>query len=98
MDRPKFLEYASAEHATAREGEYVRALIEWIEWEQNEAIKAVMHLVRSEKYTEARYQVAKSDAMGEVVAQVFKQDPPPEEKPAEDEDHPNMPLSARSKR
>ncbi len=74
-DAPRFLQYRAADHAAARATEYIRDLVEYVEYEQNQAITAVLHAVRKRDLDESSYALAKSDAMGALVDQFWKEDP-----------------------
>lgn len=92
---PKFLLLKEEEHAAARRSEYVAALVEYVEFEQTEAIKAVLHHVRDRKFDEATFKLAKADALGNLIDQFWKTDPAAVAEDDEEFVDPAMPPSVR---
>jgi predicted PolB exonuclease-like 3'-5' exonuclease len=95
MDAPRFLAYPEADHETARELPYIKDLVSWLEYEQREAGKAVLHCVRARDFDKAFFLQAKADALNDVIAQFWKRDAALPDLEPEDFDHPNLPLAAR---
>lgn len=94
MDRPRFLAYTEEDHAQARSIPYVADLIDWVAYEQQEAQRAVMYLLRADAIPQAKQALAKHDAMGEFVARFWMKDPAPPEQEEQFVD-PALPESAR---
>jgi hypothetical protein len=97
VSAPRFLLYPESEHEAARANPYIKDFIAWLECEQIEAAKMILHFVRLRDFERAFFLQAKADALADVINQFWRRDQPLPPLEIEDDDHPNMPMSARKK-
>jgi len=93
-----FLDYRQADHESGRRGSlYVQALVAWMEHEQLQGNVAALAALREMKVEEARFALAKSEALGEVLKRMFEADAPEEPPQDDDFEDPALPPSERKR-
>lgn len=75
-DRPSFLDYKHVDHASARQIKYVGDFVDWVKWEIERAVEAVVALTSQRRHEEAYYASAKAEALTEILLLVSAPDEP----------------------